>query len=307
MMAAHSVGNILEIVAKTAPGPYLDTSFAIFKVLYASIRQIRGVRAQMTALVTSAAELLYLLNDKLQGMQHLDESIQIALHDFNSLLSDIQETAGQCSKRSYLNILFTPADIQSLINQHNRKISQITSNFQTHLQMVIRNDVRKLEEARKEDHRELLSAVHEIMGDKRQFAQAANEAMKHDFPLTEKDVREYFSAFDMSSDERELEHDIVKALRYWWQYPGLNSSNGWSPQQYGRLHTSNQVFSEEPGAMTEAESQIPLNPPYPPCRRAYPVDGGYLPPYLPRRRAYPVHPTLPLLCKTYGNYSTLVV
>jgi hypothetical protein len=40
--------------------------------------------------------------------------------------------------------------------------------------MTIHNDIRKFEEARKEDHRELLGAIDEMKKDKRQFVQAAS-------------------------------------------------------------------------------------------------------------------------------------
>jgi hypothetical protein len=286
MLAAHCAGNILEIVLNLAPIPYLDTSFSILKAIYASIKHVRGIRAQMTALASTVAELLYNLNIKLQEMHHLDRSIQMALHDFNSLLTDICETTDRYSKKSYLKIFFTPRDLQSLINQHHLRISQVSSNFQTHLQMTIHNDIRKFEEARKEDHRELLGAIDEMKKDKRQFVQAANDAMRDESPLTEKDVKEYFTItdVDVTTHERELEHDIVNKMLKCLnrssvlvppQYVG-STSTGWSPEQYSPNHPPSYPYSEEPAVMAEAESRMPLDRPYPPRRPAYPpFNGGY--------------------------------
>jgi hypothetical protein len=314
MLPAQAAGNILEIVAKLAPIPYLDTSFSILSALCTSIKHVRGIRAQMTALATTVAELLYHLNIKLQGMDHLDESIQVALHDFNGLLTDICDTAEKYSKRSYLKIFFTPGDIQGLINMHHQKIAQVSSNFQMHLQMTIHNDIRRFEEARQEDHRDVMNAIEGMKKDKDQFAEAANEAMKDDSPLTEKDVKEYFmtsTTDDTTPDERELERDIVgKMLRCLNQRSSLlvapeyqaSRSTGWSPQQYSPSYYSTYSYSEEPGTMADAESQMPSGPnrPYAPRRPVYsPVD-GYTPYPYEAHTGLP-SPYTPRVLNTYGN------
>ncbi|KAF5312870.1 hypothetical protein D9619_002382 [Psilocybe cf. subviscida] len=300
MLAARAAGNILDITVALAPIPYLDISLSIFKVLYGSIQHVRGIRAQMKALATTAADLLYNLHIKLQGMQHLDESIQRALHDFNSLLADICETAERFSKRSYLKIFFTPTDIQKLINQHHQQISQ------THLQVVIHNDIRKFEEARKEDHRELLGAIHAMKKDETQLVQATCEAMKDDVPLTVQDVKEYFRTVEVSADERELEQDVVRMLRSLNrstafvapQYPGSLSTGG-PPQQYSPTHPPNYPFFEEPVPMAQDESQMPLDPSYPSRRPVYPpVNSGYSSYEAPTG---PPSPYVPRYWNTGGN------
>lgn len=82
-MAAPLVGCILGIAANVAPIPYLATSFTILTALHASIQHVRGIKTQMTALATSVEELLLDLNLRLQGMNHIDESILNVLKKFN--------------------------------------------------------------------------------------------------------------------------------------------------------------------------------------------------------------------------------
>ena len=86
-MACELAGSILGIAMNAAPIPYLATSFSILTALHASVQHVRGIRAQMNALVVSVDELFSDLNIKLQGMEHLDGSIEILLQNFNRFQS----------------------------------------------------------------------------------------------------------------------------------------------------------------------------------------------------------------------------